>query len=102
MTNPNLPISHVLSCFFKMKLVNIILEEKDGLSMDKQKIGTFISSCRKEKGLTQAQLAEILGIIDKSISRWERGKQCQIYLYTDLYVKRLIFKYQNCYMQKND
>ncbi len=56
-----------------MKLVNIILEEKDGLSMDKQKIGTFISSCRKEKGLTQAQLAEILGVSDKSISRCERG-----------------------------
>lgn len=39
--------------------------------MDKQKIGTFISTCRKEKGLTQAQLAEILGVSDKSISRWE-------------------------------
>lgn len=42
--------------------------------MNKQKIGTFISRCRKEKGLTQAQLAEILGVSDKSISRWENGK----------------------------
>lgn len=57
-----------------MILVNIILEERDGLNMDKQKIGTFISTCRKEKGLTQAQLAEILGVSDKSISRWENGK----------------------------
>lgn len=42
--------------------------------MDKQKIGIFISRCRKEKGLTQAQLAEILEVSDKSISRWENGK----------------------------
>ena len=43
--------------------------------MDKQKIGAFISSCRKKNGLTQA-------------------------LYMNLYAKHLIFKYQNYYMQK--
>ncbi len=42
--------------------------------MDQQRIGTFISECRKEKGLTQAQLAELLGVSDKSVSRWENGK----------------------------
>ena len=42
--------------------------------MDQQKIGEFISRCRKEKGLTQAQLAETLNVSDKSISRWENGK----------------------------
>lgn len=42
--------------------------------MNQQEIGMFISVCRKEKGLTQAQLAEILGVSDKSISRWENGK----------------------------
>ena len=42
--------------------------------MDQQKIGSFISSCRNEKGLTQAQLAEMLGVSDKSISRWENGR----------------------------
>lgn len=42
--------------------------------MDQQKIGGFISRCRKEKGLTQAQLAETLNVSDKSISRWENGK----------------------------
>ena len=41
--------------------------------MNQQKIGMFISCCRKEKNLTQAQLAEILGVSDKSISRWENG-----------------------------
>lgn len=42
--------------------------------MNQQEIGRFISHCRKEKGLTQTQLAEILGVSDKSISRWETGK----------------------------
>lgn len=42
--------------------------------MNQQEIGRFISHCRKEKGLTQTQLAEILGVSDKSISRWENGK----------------------------
>lgn len=42
--------------------------------MEPQKIGSFICSCRNEKGLTQAELAEVLGVSDKSISRWENGK----------------------------
>lgn len=42
--------------------------------MDQIKIGKFISSCRKEKKLTQAQLAEKLNITDKAISKWETGK----------------------------
>lgn len=42
--------------------------------MNQQKIGVCICSCRKEKELTQAQLAEILRVSDKSISRWENGK----------------------------
>lgn len=41
--------------------------------MDKIKIGEFILDCRKEKGLTQEQLAEKLGVSSKSISRWENG-----------------------------
>ncbi len=41
--------------------------------MDQLKIGKFITACRKEKSLTQMQLAEKLGITDKAISKWERG-----------------------------
>lgn len=41
--------------------------------MNQEKIGRFISQCRKEKGLTQASLAEMLGITDRAISKWERG-----------------------------
>ena len=41
--------------------------------MDQIKIGKFILNCRKEKGLTQEQLAEKLGVTSKLISRWENG-----------------------------
>ena len=41
--------------------------------MDQLKIGKFIAECRKQKGLTQLQLSEKLGITDKAISKWERG-----------------------------
>lgn len=42
--------------------------------MNQQKTGIFISKCRKEKGWTQGQLAERLGITDKAVSKWETGK----------------------------
>ena len=41
--------------------------------MDQLKVGKFIAECRKQKNLTQMQLAEKLGITDKAISKWERG-----------------------------
>ncbi len=41
--------------------------------MDQVKIGKFISDERKAKGYTQKQLSELLGISDKTISKWERG-----------------------------
>ncbi len=41
--------------------------------MNQIKIGKFINNCRKDKGLTQEQLAEKLGVTSKSISRWENG-----------------------------
>ena len=42
--------------------------------MDQIKIGRFIASCRKDVGLTQAVLAEKLGISDRAVSKWENGK----------------------------
>lgn len=44
--------------------------------MNKQKIGDFIKKKRKEKGLTQKELAEKLEITDRAISKWERGINC--------------------------
>ena len=37
------------------------------------KIGKFIASCRKDKNITQEQLAEKLYITDRAVSKWERG-----------------------------
>ena len=42
--------------------------------MDQNKIGKFIASCRKEQGMTQAVLAERLGISDRAVSKWETGR----------------------------
>jgi transcriptional regulator with XRE-family HTH domain/DNA-directed RNA polymerase subunit RPC12/RpoP len=47
---------------------------KEVPDMDQIKIGKFIASCRKEVSLTQAALAEKLGISDRAVSKWENGK----------------------------
>ncbi len=41
--------------------------------MDTVKIGKYIAGKRKTLGMTQAQVAEKLGMSDKSVSKWERG-----------------------------
>lgn len=44
--------------------------------MDNTKIGAFIKQLRKEKNLTQKELATKLNITDRAISKWERGLGC--------------------------
>ena len=41
--------------------------------MDPGKIGKFIAKLRKDKNMTQEQLGEVLGVTNKTISRWENG-----------------------------
>ena len=41
--------------------------------MEQQKIGVFLRQLRRERGLTQEQLAERLGVSNRSVSRWENG-----------------------------
>ena len=41
--------------------------------MDQVQTGKFIAELRKEKSLTQAQLGDLLGVTNKTISRWENG-----------------------------
>lgn len=40
---------------------------------DQAKTGKFIAESRKKKGITQKDLAEQLGISDKTVSKWETG-----------------------------
>ena len=55
-------------------LCNVLYYCNEVNKVDKEKIGTLIRSLRKEKGLTQKELAEILSVSDKTVSKWERGK----------------------------
>ena len=41
--------------------------------MDQTKIGKFIAKKRKDKNITQSELAELLSITDRAISKWENG-----------------------------
>lgn len=47
--------------------------------MDQEKIGRFIATCRKKQNLTQMQLAQMLNITDRAVSKWERGKSLPDY-----------------------
>ena len=42
--------------------------------MDQTRIGMFIAECRKKRNLTQMQLAEMLNITDRAVSKWENGR----------------------------
>lgn len=42
--------------------------------MDQEKIGKFIASLRKEHSMTQKELAQRLGVSDKTVSKWETGR----------------------------
>lgn len=41
--------------------------------MNQQKIGSFLKELRKEKGLTQEQLSEVVNVSNRTVSRWETG-----------------------------
>ncbi len=42
--------------------------------MDQEKIGKFIAACRKAKNMTQQELAENLGVSDRTVGNWENGR----------------------------
>lgn len=60
------------SCYI-LVIYYIVKSGKEKNYMDQIKIGKFISSKRKEKNITQSELAEMLGITDRAISKWENG-----------------------------
>jgi len=47
--------------------------------MDQEKIGKFIAELRKEKNMTQQELADKLGVTDRAISHWENGRRLPDY-----------------------
>ncbi len=57
--------------------------------MDTIQIGKFLAQLRKERGLTQEQLGEQLGVTNKTVSRWEKGNYLPpvdvLLLLSDLY-----------------
>lgn len=66
--------------------------------MDQIKIGTFLKLLRKEKNLTQEQLAEQLGVSNRTVSRWENGNNMpdisllsEIAEYYDVSIPELIY-----------
>lgn len=76
--------------------------------MDQAKIGKLISELRKDKGLTQEQLAEKIGVTQKSVSRWETGKNMPdvsllqlLSLELDISVSELLDGEKNSAVQKN-
>lgn len=42
--------------------------------IDNEKVGKFIENLRKEKGLTQQDLADILSVSNQAVSKWEGGR----------------------------
>lgn len=57
--------------FFIKILYNIY---KEVISMDQEKVGKFITYLRKEKNISQEDLAQRLYLSRQAISKWERGK----------------------------
>ena len=53
--------------------------------MDQVKIGNFLKKLRKEKGITQEQLAEILNVSGRTVSRWENEKKLSRFTNADRY-----------------
>ena len=41
--------------------------------MEQEKIGRFLGQVRRERGFTQEQLAQRLGVSQRTVSRWETG-----------------------------
>lgn len=58
------------------RAILIVGRERKAVNMNQEKTGSLIYTLRTEKGMTQKQLADVLAISDKTVSKWERGAGC--------------------------
>ena len=68
--------------------------------MNQEKIGKFIAKVRKEKNMTQQELARKLNITDRAISHWENGRSMPDAGIMLGYVNCLILMSMNYYQQR--
>ena len=52
---------------------------KRGIIVNQEKIGKFIANLRKEKNMTQQELANKISVTDRAISNWENGRRLPDY-----------------------
>ena len=64
-------VSRFVSCFLSLEKGSLYV--KGGKLVNPKEIGAFLKQLRNEKRITQEQLAEILGVSGRTISRWETG-----------------------------
>ena len=68
------PVCFYVPCVYFLLKILYTIPRKEKTCMDQNKIGKFIAETRKQKNMTQRQLADILSISDKTVSKWETGK----------------------------
>jgi len=68
--------------------------------MNQEKTGKFIAECRKNKKMTQEELAEKVGVSRKSISRWENGSSMPDYAVLDILCNTLNISINELYYGK--
>ena len=85
--NWNLSVKKVNLRFSKLSLLSVYLltttcytdyteKPKEEKQMANKSMGEIISTLRREKGMTQKELADMLNITDKAVSKWERDIAC--------------------------
>ena len=81
-------IAQLYATFIEISFIMIYIylyTSKEVMTMDCSKVGTLIVKLRKEKNMTQKEIAEKMHISDKTISKWERGLGCpDVSLLTEL------------------
>ena len=70
--------------------------------MEKQTLGQKIAELRKAKNMTQLELANLLNITDKAVSKWERGLSCPDVLMLDRIAAALGVQIQDLFCEDSD